>query len=86
MLVKNELKKLPKFDSSYFRGKDFLTGNYLVFKTMSKYFLKISNTKNISSWKSKGLSDEVFKSPTINNNSLAPKLEYIEKDMFPKFN
>ena len=53
---------------------------------MSKYFLKISNTKNILSWKSKGLSDEVIKSPTINNNSLAPKLEYIEKDMFAKFN
>ena len=34
----------------------------------------------------KGLSDEVIKSPTINNNSLAPKLEYIDKDMFVKFN
>ena len=31
------------------------------------------------------MSDEVIKSPTINNN-LAPKLEYIDKNMFVKFN
>ena len=81
-LVGNELKKLQKFDSSYFRSKDFLEGNYLVFKPMNKYFKKINNTKSISSRKSKGLSDEVIKSPTINNTSLAPKLEYIDKNMF----
>ena len=34
----------------------------------------------------KGLSDKLIKSPTINNNSLAPKLEYIEKNIFVKFN
>ena len=44
---------------------------------MNKYFRKNSNTKSISSGNSKGLSDEVIKPPTINNNSLAPKLEYI---------
>ena len=49
-------------------------------------FKKISNTKSISLWKSKELRDEVIKSPTINNNSLASKLEYIEKNMFVKFN
>ena len=79
LLVKNELNKLQKFDSSYFRGKSFLEGNYLAFKPMNKYFKKISITKSITSWKSKGLSDEVIKSLTIYNNSLAPKLEYIEK-------
>ena len=31
------------------------------------------------------MSDEVIKCPTINNNSLAPKLEYIDKNMFVKF-
>ena len=46
---------------------------------MNRYFKKISNTKSISSWKSKGLSEEVIKPPAINNNSFAPKLEYIEK-------
>ena len=30
--------------------------------------------------------DEVIKSPTINNNNLAPKLECIEKKRFVKFN
>ena len=53
---------------------------------MNKYFLKISNTKSISSWIPKGLSDEVIKSPTINNNIFAPKLEHIDKKMFVKFN
>ena len=39
---------------------------------MNKYFNKIDNTKKIVSWKSRGFSDEVIKSPTINNNSLTP--------------
>ena len=38
------------------------------------------------SWKSKGLSDDVIKSPTINNNIHALKLEYINKKTFVKFN
>ena len=42
---------------------------------MNKYFNKIG----ISSWKSTGLSDEVIKPSLINNNSLAPKLEYAGK-------
>ena len=53
---------------------------------MSQYFKNIANTKSILSWKYKGLSDTVIKSPTVNNNSLAPKLEYINKKMFQKFN
>ena len=53
---------------------------------MNKYFKKIGKNKSISSWKSKGLFDEFSKSPTINNNSLAPTLEYIDKNMFVKFN
>ena len=32
------------------------------------------------------MSDEIIKSPTVNNNSLAPKLECIEKSMFVKSN
>ena len=45
LLVENELKKLKKFDSSYFRGKEYLEENYLIFKPMNKYFKKIANTK-----------------------------------------
>ena len=53
---------------------------------MNKYFNKIDNTKKKLSWKNKGLSGEVIKSPTINNNSLATKLEYMNKKIFVKFN
>ena len=86
LLVEIELKKkIKKIDSSYFRGKDYLEENYLIFKPMNKYFKKIANTKNILSWESKGLPDEVIKSPTTNNNALAPKLEYINKKIFVKY-
>ena len=84
LVVENEFKKLQKFDSSYFKGKDYLEENYLMFKSMNRYFKRIGNTKNVSSWKAKGLLDEVFK-PPINNNSLAPKLEYASELMFVKF-
>ena len=53
---------------------------------MNKYFKKIANAKRILSWKSKGLSNDVIKSPTVNNDSLAPKLEYINKKIIVKFN
>ena len=49
LLVENELKKLKKFYSSYFRGKDYLEENYLIFKPMNKYFKKVANTKSILS-------------------------------------
>ena len=43
MLVENELKKLEKFDSAYFRGKNYSDGNdgtqnSLVFQVGEKYF------------------------------------------------
>ena len=87
MLVENELKKLKTLDSSYFRGKNYFeeygAQNYLVFQPMYKYLKKISNTDNISEWKSKGLSDEVIKPP---DNSLAPTLGYNSKRMNLEFN
>ena len=65
--TENELKKLKTFDSSYFRGKGHFeedgTQNYLVFQPINRYFKVIANTKYISSWKSKGLSDEIIKPP-----------------------
>ena len=91
MLVENELKKLQKFDESYFRGKNYFVGddgaqNYLVFQPVNKYFKKIGNTESISSWKSKGLSNEVIKPPTTSNNSLAPSLDYFINKIKGKFN
>ena len=69
--------------------KDFLnhfedgTQNYLVFETKYKCFKKIGSTYNISQWKSKGLYNEIIKTP---ENVLAPKLKYTGKRMYVKFN
>ena len=49
LLAETKLKKLQKFDLCYFRGKDCLEENYLIFKPMNKYFKKIANTKSILS-------------------------------------
>ena len=42
LLAETELKKLQKFDSSYFRGKNYFHGDdkqkYLVFQPMYRYF------------------------------------------------
>ena len=56
LLVETELKKLPKFDSSYFMGKNYFDGdgtqNYLVFQPINKYFKTFieNNFTFISSW------------------------------------
>ena len=50
----------------------------------NKYFNKTSGTKNILSWKSMGMSDEIPK--PLNNSTLFPKLEYPYPDMVVKFN
>ena len=78
LIVENELKKLKAFDSSYFFGKTHFeedgTQNYLVFQPMNKYFKVIADKKYVSSWKSKGLSDESIKPPATSDNSLTPLL------------
>ena len=78
--LENNIKKLQTFDSSYFRGKSHFeedgVQNYLVFQPMYRYFKMITNTDYISSWKSKGLSDESIKPPTTSDNSLTPALSY----------
>ena len=53
---------------------------------MYKYFKKIGNTDHISSWKYKGLSNEIIKPPTTSNNSLASKLSYFGTKARVKFN
>ena len=80
MLVENELKKLKAFHLSYFIGKSHLeedgTQSYLVFQPLNKYFKIITNTKYISSWQSKGLSDETIKPSATSDYKLNPKLSY----------
>ena len=89
LLVQNKLNKLKNFDLSYFIGKNHFeedcTQNYLVFQSMYKYFTIMTNTDYISSWKSKGLSDESFEPPTTSDNSLAPSLDYYGNKIRVKF-
>ena len=66
---------------SYFIGKSHFeedgTQNYLVFQPISRHFKVIANTLRISSWKSKGLSDETNKPSVTSGNSLTPLINYL---------
>ena len=89
LLVENELKKLKTFESSYFIGKSHFeedgTQNYLVFQPISRHFKVIANTLCISSWKSKGLSDETNKPSVTSDNSLTPLINYLGNKIRLKF-
>ena len=65
--IENEFK-------CYFIGKSHFeedgAQNYLVFQPIKRYFKIIDNTQFISSWKSKGLSDETIKPYATSDNSL----------------
>ena len=78
--LENNIKKLQTFDSGYFRGKSYFEEdgiqNYLVFLPISRYFRLIANKKYISSWKSKGLSDETITPYATSDNSLTPWIDY----------
>ena len=78
-LVKTEFKKVEKFDAYYFRSKNYFdvdcTQNYLVFQPVYRYFERVGN--KISSWESKGFSNEKFSSmTTTSNNKFATSLIY----------
>ena len=87
LLVENELNKLKTFDSGYFIGKSHFeedgTQNYLVFQPMYRYFRLITNTSNILSWQSKGLSNENFDPP---NTNFSPSIDYVGNKIRVKFN
>ena len=78
LLVENELKKLDKFDKAYFRSEIYFeedgTQNYLVFQTVHKYFEKTGD--KVSSWKSKGLSDEKLIFTITSTDKFATKSIY----------
>ena len=90
LLVETELKKLQKFDAAYFRCKIYFnddgTQNYLVFQSIYKY-LKSSGglNNNISSWKSKRLSDKEIKSFTVSGSSTALEIAYTGDRIMVKF-
>ena len=59
---------------------------YLIFQPVHKYIKIIANTKYISEWKSKGLSDESIKPPPTSDNSLTPLIDYYGYNIRVKFN
>ena len=73
LLVETELKKLEKFNPSYFRDKNYFDGdgtqNYLLFQPIQKYFKTFveGSFTYISSWESKGSSNEKISSTTTSN-------------------
>ena len=83
------MNKLKTFDAGYFIGKSHFgedgTQRYLVFQAMYRYFKMITDTDYIWSWKSKGLSPESIKPPTISDNSLTPALNYYGTKIRVKF-
>ena len=87
--LENNIKKSQTFDSSYFRGKNYFdedgTQNYLVFQQIMRYFRIIANTKYISSWKSKELSDETITPYATSDNSLTPLIDHYGSKVRVKF-
>ena len=88
--IENELKKLQKFDATYFRGKSYFeedgTQNYLVFQPMHRYFKRIAIVDNIDFWKSECLPDEGLNSITASSHKITPKLSFYGNKIRVKFN
>ena len=59
---------------------------YLIFQPLHKYFKIIANTKYISEWKSKILSDESIKPSPTSDNSLTPLVDYYDYHTKVNFN
>ena len=89
--IKNELKETIKYLLPIFlRNILFDRGDgsqaYLTFQPLHRYVKIIANTKYISEWKSKGLSDESIKPPPTSDNSLTPLIDYYGYNIRVKFN
>ena len=71
------------------RGKSYFeedeTQKYLVFQPIIRYFKIAANTKYISSWKSKELSDETITPYATSDNSLTPLIDHYASKIRLKF-
>ena len=80
-LVKNLMESakelIPYMSKGIFDAEDG-TQVYLIFQPVHKYIKITANTKFISSWKSKGLSDESIKPFPTSNTSLTPLIDYYD--------
>ena len=68
-----------------FDGKDGFQA-YLMFQPVYRHFKFVTGTSYISSWKSKGLSDESIKPLTTSDNSYTPLIAYYDYNVTVKFN
>ena len=59
---------------------------YLIFQLIHRYVKIIDNTRYISEWKSKGLSDKSIKPFPTSDNSLIPLIDYYGYEIRVKFN
>ena len=59
---------------------------YLIFQPVHKYIKIIANTRYISEWKSKGLSDEKIKPFRTSDNNLTPSIDYYKYNIRVIFN
>ena len=68
-----------------FLGKSYFEDdgnqNYLIFQSMSRYLKFVTNSQNISSWRSKGSSDEEISGV----NGLYPSANYVNEKLRLKF-
>ena len=89
MLVQNELKKLQKFDSAYFRGKSHFEEDCTQNQPINRYFRRIVDVgsgNSIYFWKSVGLSNERLNSNTASNYKITPELSYYGTKIRLEFN
>ena len=88
--MENKFKNLKTLDLGYYIGKSYFEEdglhNYLVFQPIKKYFKIINNTKYISSWKSKGLSDETITPYATSDNNHTPFIDHYGSKARLKFN
>ena len=86
LIVRNEINQIKDFEFGYFIGKSHFedgTQNYLVFQPMYRYFK--TDSYHISSWTSKGLSNESITPFSAPNNFLTPSLNYLGTTIRVKF-
>ena len=81
LIIKSELNKLKTFDLGQENVKNYFEEdekpNYLIFPPLNKYFkLNIHYLSYVSSWTSKGFSDESIKPLTTLDNNLTPIINY----------
>ena len=88
LIVRNEINKTKDFEFGCFIGKSHFeedgTQNYLVFQPMYRYF-KTHSSYHISSWTSKGLSNESITPFSAPSNFATPSLNYLGTKIRVKF-